>query len=93
MVHFSTFFALSAVASLSSAVPLNKRIAQTIADSTTQWVQACVGLPRLYTSSLANHQFRLLLEALSSVTQSLSRLSLLFWLQAGTVISKTRLML
>jgi len=42
MVHFSTLFALSVVTSLSSAVPLNKRIAQTIADSTTQWLQACV---------------------------------------------------
>ncbi|PBK87820.1 hypothetical protein ARMGADRAFT_1016406 [Armillaria gallica] len=42
MVHFSSLFALSASIAFSSAVPLQKRIAQTIADATHDWEQACL---------------------------------------------------
>ncbi|KAK0191962.1 hypothetical protein F5146DRAFT_1102187 [Armillaria mellea] len=42
MVHFSSLFVLSASIALSSALPLQKRIAQTIADSTHDWEQACL---------------------------------------------------
>ena len=42
MVNYLALFSLCASVSLSTAVPLNKRIAQTIADSTAQWEQACV---------------------------------------------------
>ncbi|KAK0229472.1 hypothetical protein EDD85DRAFT_129358 [Armillaria nabsnona] len=42
MVHFSSFFVLSASIALSSALPLQKRIAQTIADATHDWEQACL---------------------------------------------------
>ncbi|KAK0496622.1 hypothetical protein EDD18DRAFT_1320074 [Armillaria luteobubalina] len=40
MVHFSSLFVLSASIALSSALPLQKRIAQTIADATHDWEQA-----------------------------------------------------
>jgi len=40
MVGFNTYFVLS-TALMASAAPLQKRIAQTIADSTTAWVAAC----------------------------------------------------
>lgn len=43
MVHFSAtlFIALTGLALNSHALPFTKRIAQTIADSTAQWEQAC----------------------------------------------------
>jgi len=41
MVQISTLFALSAVLTVTSALPMEKRIAQTIADSTADWVKAC----------------------------------------------------
>ena len=55
MVHFSSLFVLSASIALSSALPLQKRIAQTIADSTHDWEQACVSslsFPRCHLISL-----------------------------------------
>ncbi|KAF5351541.1 hypothetical protein D9758_007245 [Tetrapyrgos nigripes] len=43
MVHFTTALFLTAlVASSANAAPLNKRIAQVIADSTGKWEQACL---------------------------------------------------
>ncbi|KAK0204287.1 hypothetical protein DFS33DRAFT_1434377 [Desarmillaria ectypa] len=42
MVHFNCLFVLSASIALSSALPLQKRIAQVIADSTHDWEQACL---------------------------------------------------
>ena len=41
MVYLPTVLALTAVFSSAYGIPLSKRIAQTIADSTTQWVAAC----------------------------------------------------
>ncbi|KAF9495897.1 hypothetical protein BDN71DRAFT_1506243 [Pleurotus eryngii] len=43
-INFNAFFALSALASLVSAAPvyMQKRIAQSIAESTAQWEQACL---------------------------------------------------
>ncbi|KAJ8690962.1 hypothetical protein PTI98_010579 [Pleurotus ostreatus] len=43
-INFNAFFALSALASLVSAAPVHmqKRIAQSIAESTAQWEQACL---------------------------------------------------
>ncbi|KAI0294067.1 hypothetical protein B0F90DRAFT_1641311 [Multifurca ochricompacta] len=41
VLFFNVFMAALLVASTSSAMPLQKRIAQTISDSTKQWVQAC----------------------------------------------------
>lgn len=45
-INFNAFFALSTLASLVSAAPVHmqKRIAQSIAESTAQWEQACVRL-------------------------------------------------
>lgn len=43
MVQISTLFAASVVLSgLASAMPVQKRIAQVIADATADWEQACV---------------------------------------------------
>ncbi|KAK0442810.1 uncharacterized protein EV420DRAFT_1072550 [Desarmillaria tabescens] len=42
MLHFNSLLVLSASIALSSALPLQKRIAQTIADSTHDWEQACL---------------------------------------------------
>ncbi|GLB38862.1 hypothetical protein LshimejAT787_0600240 [Lyophyllum shimeji] len=42
MVQLSAIFFLSAFATLASAAPLQKRIAQTIADSTKDWEAACL---------------------------------------------------
>ncbi|KAG7439179.1 uncharacterized protein BT62DRAFT_924873 [Guyanagaster necrorhizus] len=42
MVHFNPLLVLSASIALSSALPLQKRIAQIIADSTADWEQACL---------------------------------------------------
>lgn len=42
MTRATSFLVLAAVLSATSALPFQKRIAQTIADSTTDWVQACV---------------------------------------------------
>jgi hypothetical protein len=42
MVQLTNIFVALLAASAVSAMPLQKRIAQTIADSTQQWVQACV---------------------------------------------------
>ncbi|KAI0062960.1 hypothetical protein BV25DRAFT_1803070 [Artomyces pyxidatus] len=42
MVQLSTVLVASLAASAASALPLQRRIAQTIADSTTLWVKACV---------------------------------------------------
>ncbi|KAK0477951.1 hypothetical protein IW261DRAFT_256821 [Armillaria novae-zelandiae] len=42
MVHYTSLFVLSASIALSSALPLQKRIAQTIADATHDWEQACL---------------------------------------------------
>jgi len=41
MVHFASFLIASLAASAATAFPVEKRIAQTIADSTTAWVKAC----------------------------------------------------
>ena len=41
MVHVSTLFVLGAAAGSVYGMPMSKRIAQTIADSTAQWVKAC----------------------------------------------------
>jgi len=41
MVHFASVVVLALVAATVDAVPLNKRIAQVIADSTTKWEAAC----------------------------------------------------
>ncbi|THH06415.1 hypothetical protein EW145_g4108 [Phellinidium pouzarii] len=41
MVHFKSLLAFVITATTVSAIPLHKRIAQTIADSTTAWEQAC----------------------------------------------------
>ncbi|KAI0313311.1 hypothetical protein OF83DRAFT_1086425 [Amylostereum chailletii] len=40
-MYFTSLFSLSLVASIASGRPLQKRIAQTISDSTQLWVQAC----------------------------------------------------
>jgi hypothetical protein len=45
MVNTVTLLASVLAASVVSALPLEKRIAQTIADSTAKWVAACVRFP------------------------------------------------
>ncbi len=42
MMFISNVFVALAVLAVTQAAPLNKRIAQTIADSTVKWEQACV---------------------------------------------------
>lgn len=42
MVQISTLFVASIAISVVSAMPAEKRIAQTITDATTKWVAACV---------------------------------------------------
>jgi hypothetical protein len=42
MVYRNLLVVISAVFALSSAAPIEKRIAQTIADSTSAWEKACV---------------------------------------------------
>jgi hypothetical protein len=44
MVYLKTFIAASLAVSAVSAFPLQKRIAQIIAESTQDWVAACVNL-------------------------------------------------
>ncbi|KAH8109626.1 hypothetical protein DFH11DRAFT_910893 [Phellopilus nigrolimitatus] len=41
MVHFSSLLAFAITVTVVSAIPLQKRIAQTISDSTQAWQQAC----------------------------------------------------
>lgn len=53
MVNFSTSLVLALSAIAVSAVPLEKRIAQTISASTQKWVAACVRT--LYPSPARTH--------------------------------------
>jgi hypothetical protein len=91
MVQISALFALSAAFTLTSALPLEKRIAQVIAESTAEWEKACVCI--LYPSYRRpfSHEIIFLRSppgVLVNATPSLRLLSPACWLQARTAINR-----